>query len=42
MTHKNEIAKLNERIEKLYNKCDPNYILINDLINQIAILEVEN
>lgn len=39
--YEQEIIKLNKRIETLYESKHPNYSLIDDLINQIAILETE-
>lgn len=36
-----KIAKLNNRINDLCRRRNPNYALIDDLINQIAILEIE-
>ena len=39
--YKKEIIKLNKRIEQLYQSKHPNYSLIIDLTNQIAILEIE-
>ena len=37
-----KIAKLNNRINDLHKRRNPNYALIDDLINEIAILEIES
>lgn len=37
-----KISKLNNRITDLCRRRNPNYALIDDLINEIAILEIES